>query len=171
MVRSELKISLWNYELIVPGGSTMSALENLVGSLGNSNDETEGDLVTIGGNASFSNSTTEDPLTHESGEAADLWATNTCTSSLLVASDLTNPLLTNHHLLPPAANSQVTSGVVKISSGSCTSPSRQSCTCPLCGRHIAQRRSLKQHLMSNFHRLPPSKADSVVKEYLSAVNR
>lgn len=154
------------------GGSTMSALESLVGSLGGSTDENEGDLISVGvttsGTTCFNNTISDDPLTtHDSGDAADLWTTNPCTSALLAASDLTNPLLTNHHLVPIQ---QVTAG--KGNSGSsCTSPSRQSCSCPLCGRHIAQRRSLKQHLMSNFHRLTPTKADSVVKEYLAAVTR
>lgn len=154
----------------------MSALESLVGSLGGTGDENETDVlssnVTACGTISFNNSASDDPLTHDSGDAADLWATNPCTSALLAASDLTNPLLTNHHLLPTTTLQQVSTGVGKSSSSNlCTSPSRQSCTCPLCGRHIAQRRSLKQHLMSNFHRLPPAKADSVVKEYLAAVNR
>ena len=44
------------------------------------------------------------------------------------------------------------------------SPSRQSIHCPLCGRLITQRRSLKQHLMSTTHKLSFSEADSVIKE-------
>ncbi|XP_071517925.1 uncharacterized protein [Panulirus ornatus] len=158
-------------------GSTMSALESLVGSLGGSTDENDGDMITAGvttsGTTCYTNTISDDPLaTHDSGDAADLWATNPCTSTLLAASDLTNPLLTNHHLVPTASLQQVTAVSGKSNSiSTCTSPSRQSCSCPLCGRHIAQRRSLKQHLMSNFHRLTPIKADSVVKEYLAIVTR
>lgn len=157
------------------GASTMSALESLVGSLGGSADESNGDLLTPGvpstGTASFNHTISDDLSTHDSGDAADLWINNPCTS-LLAASDLTNPLLTNHHLVPTVSLQQVTAVTGKSNSTStCTSPSRQSCSCPLCGRHIAQRRSLKQHLMSNFHRLTPVKADSVVKEYLAVVTR
>lgn len=51
------------------------------------------------------------------------------------------------------------------------SPSRQSCLCPLCGRHIAQRRSLKQHLMSNFHKLTAAEADHMARRSLSSRHR
>lgn len=64
------------------------------------------------------------------------------------------------------ASLSVVSSCNKTGSNIGPSPSRQSCLCPLCGRHIAQRRSLKQHLMSNFHRLAPCKADVVVKNFL-----
>ena len=153
----------------------MSALESLVGSLGGSADESNGDLLAPGvstsGTTCYDHAVSDDVATHDSGDPADLWTTNPCTS-LLAASDLTNPLLTNHHLVPTVSLQQVTAVTGKGSSSStCTSPSRQSCSCPLCGRHIAQRRSLKQHLMSNFHRLTPVKADSVVKEYLAVVTR
>lgn len=150
----------------------MSALESLVGSLGDDNNTVDitNTGVTAAVTSNFTGATHDDPLaSHDSGDAADLWTTNPCTSTLLAASDLTNPLLTNHHLVPTASIQQVSGGTGK--SNTCTSPSRQSCSCPLCGRHIAQRRSLKQHLMSNFHRLTPVKADSIVKEYLAVVAR
>ncbi|KAG0725295.1 hypothetical protein GWK47_038926 [Chionoecetes opilio] len=129
----------------------MSALESLVGSLGGAADESNGDMlapgVTTGGTTCYNHAVSDDLAAHDTGDPADLWTTNPCTS-LLAASDLTNPLLTNHHLVPTVSLQQVNAVAGKGSTSStCTSPSRQSCSCPLCGRHIAQRRSLKQHLI------------------------
>lgn len=46
-------------------------------------------------------------------------------------------------------------------------PSRQSYVCPLCGRRICERRTLKRHLMTHKHRLSAAEAENVIKECLA----
>ncbi|XP_066954911.1 broad-complex core protein isoforms 1/2/3/4/5-like isoform X6 [Macrobrachium rosenbergii] len=129
------------------GGSTMSALESLVGSLGGTGDENETDVlssnVTACGTISFNNSASDDPLTHDSG--LDL----------------------NYHLPYHLPDVQVTltgpPGTLNCSSP-CTQPSRQRCYCPICGRTLSQRRNLKQHLIST-HKMTPDEAGAIVKRY------
>ncbi|XP_076056930.1 uncharacterized protein LOC143034569 isoform X4 [Oratosquilla oratoria] len=167
--------------------STMSALENLVGSLGTGDQDMDGVEASLELDRPMKQ---EDPLGIDSGDTScldELWSTST--TNLTLSSTVTtscstsgslpylfNDTLTNTTLPPGLGNSHhlapVGRGglVPKTSASLITSPSRQSCTCPLCGRHIAQRRSLKQHLMSNYHRLSLAKADIVVREYLATLN-
>ncbi|XP_069179388.1 protein tramtrack, alpha isoform isoform X6 [Procambarus clarkii] len=131
------------------GGSTMSALESLVGSLGGSADENDGDLLTSGvttsGTTCYNNTISDDPLaTHDSG-----------------ATDPTHRL--SFHL----ADVQLTMAGGSGGMGSTspyTQPSRQRCYCPTCGRMLSQRRNLKQHLITT-HKMSPDEATVIVKRY------
>ena len=148
--------------------ATMLALENLVGSLGDDSGDKD-QIIPTGGSACFNDADLNDVLHAAAEDVGDLWTANHC-SVMLSTSDITaNPSLLANHLLGGVTGGGGGGGSGKAVTA--TSPSRQSCVCPLCGRHIAQRRSLKQHLMSNFHRLRPADADTVVKEFLATLAR
>lgn len=154
----------------------MLALESLVGSLGSLNDPLDGDdEMSLPSKLPPFNNSCSAPF-DPSDE--DLWSGvggtgGGASSSLLYShSDLGNSFLNNRQLLQQSSAIVTSLAIVSSCSNKSgtnlgPSPSRQSCTCPLCGRHIAQRRSLKQHLMSNFHRLAPCKADVVIKDYFT----
>ncbi|XP_063862586.1 longitudinals lacking protein, isoforms H/M/V-like isoform X2 [Scylla paramamosain] len=115
------------------GGSTMSALESLVGSLGGSTDESNGDLLAPGvstsGTTCYNNAGSDDVATHDS----DIQLAVTGGGA----------------------------GVGSCSSPY-TQPSRQRCYCPTCGRMLSQRRNLKQHLITT-HKMTPDEATIIVK--------
>ena len=159
----------------------MSALESLVGSLTAAEEEE----VVHKEEIEFLDDNCTPPLDDPGGTA--FWLP-TCTNSLLAAaSDIGNHISGSSSSFNSTSNprlhlvTQPTKDLKKLlmkapGAGSSPfvftpSPSRQSCQCPMCGKHIAQRRSLKQHLMSNFHKLDSSKADHIVKDYLSTITR
>ena len=157
----------------------MSALENLVGSLGGAFSQNNGaadNSSNFEEKINSSKGVDENYQSEELGvESGDFWPIHSCTNLLIDTSDITSTFSTNHHLIQHIlheSNNKDTKGLVlKQSCSFGPSPSRQSCLCPICGKPIAQRRSLKQHLMSNFHRLSPIKAETVVKDYLNTIDR
>lgn len=97
-------------------------------------------------------------------------------SSLLLMPEITTSLSSDHipssvFTIPQGAKDNALSMAGLSGCHLGPSPSRQSCLCPLCGRHIAQRRSLKQHLMSNFHKLCAADADRTVRQTINVRNR